>query len=179
MNDTLLIIRDLLQRGGERLVLVESCTSGWLASQFGVIPGISECFCGSLVVYRNASKHEWLGISDRDLNDAEIGPVSERVTMDLAISVLQKTPEATISAAITGHLGPGSPTGLDGIVFVSIGRRNVSSAKSVATIRVKLEAISPCNERDFAARQIRQQEAGNALLIFLRKVLEEEQHQRF
>ncbi|MCY2975661.1 MAG: CinA family protein [Planctomycetota bacterium] len=170
MNETTLRIRDLLKGSGNRLVLVESCTSGWVASQFGMIPGISECFCGSLVVYRNNSKNQWLEIDQAILDDPQIGPVSNRVTTELAVSVLRKTPEATIAAAITGHLGPGAPSGQDGNIFISIARRTISSIESVTTIPGQLKAPCPQHDLDFEARFIRQQEAGNLLLTVLEGV---------
>jgi PncC family amidohydrolase len=172
MNETTLRIRDLLKSSGNRLVLVESCTSGWVASQFGMIPGISECFCGSLVVYRNDSKHQWLEIDPAILDDPQIGPVSHRVTTELAVSVLKKTPEATIAAAITGHLGPGAPSRQDGNVFISIARRTISSMESITTIPKQLNAPCPKHDLDISARLVRQQEAGNALLVILQQVLE-------
>lgn len=172
MNETTLRIRDLLKSSGNRLVLVESCTSGWVASQFGMIPGISECFCGSLVVYRNDSKHQWLEIDPAILDDPQIGPVSHCVTTELAVSVLKKTPEATIAAAITGHLGPGAPSAQDGNVFISIARRTISSMESITTIPKQLNAPCPKHDLDISARLVRQQEAGNALLVILQQVLE-------
>ena len=172
MNETTLRIRNLLNKSGNRLVLAESCTSGWIAAQFGAIPGISEFFCGSMVVYRNASKHHWLAINQAILDDLKIGPVSERVTTELAKSVLDETPEATIAAAITGHLGPGAPSGRDGTIFVSIARRTLFSIESVTTIPLRLDSPCPQHENDFTARVARQHEAGNALLTILRNVLE-------
>jgi len=172
MDETTLSIRNLLKKNGDRLVLVESCTSGWIAAQFGAIPGISEFFCGSLVVYQNSSKHHWLGINQEILDDPKIGPVSELVTRQLANSVLEKTPDATIAAAITGHLGPGSPSGQDGTIFVSIARRSFVSIESVTTMLLRLDSPCPQDENDYIARLARQQEAGNALLTILRDVLE-------
>ncbi len=171
MNEITLRIRDLLKSSGNRLVLVESCTSGWVASQFGMIPGISEYFCGSLVVYRNDSKHQWLEVDQAILDDPRIGPVSHRVTTELAVSVLKKTPEATIAAAITGHLGPGAPSTQDGNIFVSIAYRTVSSIESVTTVLRQLKAPCPQHDLDISARFIRQQEAGDFLLTVLEGIL--------
>ncbi len=115
-------IRDTLGASHQRLVTAESCTAGLVAAQLGRIPGISETWCGSLVAYRPDSKFQWLGIDKQILEDPSRGPVSEDATRELAISALARTPEATIAAAVTGHLGPNSPPGLDGHVYTAVAR---------------------------------------------------------
>jgi nicotinamide-nucleotide amidase len=45
------------------------------------------------------------------------------VTQSMAALVMERTPEATVSLAITGHLGPGADETKDGLVFVRIFRR--------------------------------------------------------
>lgn len=127
-----------LRERNDKLVLVESCTCGLVASYFGRLPGISDVFCGSLVVYRNDSKHQWLGIDQALLDDPNIGPVSPEVTLQLAQRALEKTPEATIAAAITGHLGPNAPEHLDGVVYVAVAFR-LSTKHEIAS-RIELES---------------------------------------
>src|SRR5688572_6217587 len=108
----------LLQSTGRRLVLAESCTGGLVAATLARVPGISEHLCGSAVVYRAATKSAWLGIDPRLLHDPAIGPVSAEVTRELALAVLEQTPEADLSAGVTGHLGPDAPPALDGVVYI-------------------------------------------------------------
>lgn len=163
-------VRDRLRDGGDRLVLAESCTAGLVAAELGQIPGISEFLCGSMVVYRTPTKTAWLGISSELLNDPGMGPVSAEVTIALAQAVLEKTPEATIAAAITGHLGPGAPADLDGQVYCAIVRRDavgnrfgVQSLKLISPPAIDLE--------DLSRRRARQKEAADALLSFLEKKL--------
>lgn len=105
----------------DRLVLAESCTGGMAAALLTQVPGISEFFCGSAVTYRESAKHDWLHVDADTLEKftAESQPTSD----EMAIGALQQTTEATLSAAITGHLGPDVETELDGIVFVTIARR--------------------------------------------------------
>ena len=100
-----------------RIVFAESCTGGLVSAQMASVPGISRWLCGSAVVYREATKSKWLGI------DAEMiqhhSAESPETTALLASAVLRHTPEASVSVAVTGHLGPGSPSEKDGHIFIS------------------------------------------------------------
>lgn len=166
LYSTILGVRDRLRDSGHRLVLAESCTAGRVAAELGQIPGISEFFCGSMVVYRTLTKDAWLRIPRDLLDDPEIGPVSAEVTKALAEAVLAQTPEATISAAITGHLGPGSPPWLDGQSFFAVAHREVVSTLADVQ-KFQLTSPSPMNSEDCEARIARQREASKAFLEFL------------
>lgn len=109
-----------LQR--EKPVFAESCTGGMAAALMTQVPGISKFFCGSAVTYREPTKTNWLKVS-RDL--LQVHSAESQATSDaMAIQVLEQTPEATISVAITGHLGPDVDEQKDGRVFVSLARRS-------------------------------------------------------
>ncbi len=162
----LLNLRDGLRVRGDRLVLAESCTAGRTAAELGLIPGISEFLCGSMVVYGTSTKKEWLGISSALLEDPEIGPVSTQVTIALALAILEQTPDATIASAITGHLGPGSPPLLDGRIFCAFARRSdVGLATKVRTYQ--LNCPPPTHSSDLPGRGARQKEAVELFLSFL------------
>jgi nicotinamide mononucleotide (NMN) deamidase PncC len=88
-----------------------------------MVPGVSEVFCGSMVVYRNDSKTQWLGLNPAMLADPEIGPVSPQTSLSLACRVLELTPEADFALAITGHFGPDAPAHLNRRIFVAVVRR--------------------------------------------------------
>jgi len=106
----------------KKCVFAESCTGGKMASAMTGVPGISQHFCGSIVSYREASKTAWLGISESELQQHTAE--SQQTTMTMAANVLQQTPEAYFSVAITGHLGPDVDDKIDGKIFVVIGRRD-------------------------------------------------------
>jgi nicotinamide-nucleotide amidase len=74
------------------------------------------------VTYRESTKEAWLGISRSLLENCT--SVSEPVTRAMALAVLDKTPEADYSLAITGYLGPDAPPDQDGRVFVAVARRS-------------------------------------------------------
>lgn len=164
----------VLKRFDQRLVLAESCTAGLVAALLGAIPGISECFCGSLVVYRNDSKIRWLGIDPAKLDDPAIGPVSPQVTEALARAALTRTPEATVAGAITGHLGPGAPSALDGVVYCAIAFRD----ESIGTFcdRSLLASPPPVDGHDMERRRSRQTEGANRMISFLLEHLERTGH---
>jgi len=117
-------IRNLLEAKRQQLVCAESCTAGLVAATLAKWPGISGWLCGSLVVYQTNIKHQWLGIALDVLEEPSIGPVSKEVTGQLARKALELTPGATLAIGVTGHLGPGAPEHLDGLVFVSLAVRH-------------------------------------------------------
>lgn len=73
------------------------------------------------MVYQIATKAEWLRVPKPLLQNP--GPVSREVASKMVEGVLAATPHANIAAAVTGHLGPGSPHGQDGLVYISFARR--------------------------------------------------------
>ena len=63
--------------------------------------------------------------------------------------------EATWSAGVTGHLGPDTPDGFDGVIFVGVARRAGDVVQDVGVWRYQLTA---------EGRVPRQQEAATLLL---------------
>lgn len=116
--DTALQLHDLLRKHHQQIVFVESCTAGLISASLGRLPGISGLLAGSAVVYQIETKAEWLGLDREALVDP--GPVSQVVSEQMALGVLQKTPQATIAASVTGHLGPNAPQEQDGIAWASV-----------------------------------------------------------
>jgi nicotinamide-nucleotide amidase len=104
-----------------KVVFAESCSGGLVSGALTAVPGISQYHCGGVVVYRNATKTAYLGISPRTLKKP--GPVSPPVARQMAEQVLMKTPEADVAVSVTGHLGPDAPPQLDGHVYVGVSQR--------------------------------------------------------
>lgn len=111
----------LLRDRNQKLVLAESCTGGLVCGALTRVPGVSNYLCGGMVTYRNETKQEYLGISDRLLRNP--GAVSEIVARQMADKVLERTPEASVAAAVTGYLGPQAPAELDGVVYLAAAQR--------------------------------------------------------
>lgn len=110
-----------LSQQGKRLVLAESCTCGLIAAVLGGVPGISSVLCGSAVTYREATKVAWLDVLPTTLQVETA--VSDSVARQMVEGVLDHTPEATLAASITGHLGPDAPAQQDGLVFIGLSER--------------------------------------------------------
>lgn len=161
----------LLMTTNTQIVFAESCTAGLVCAILARVPGVSRILCGSAVVYQLATKSEWLGIDPALLENP--GPVSDDVARAMATGVLQRTPQANFSAAITGHLGPDAPDGQDGLVFVGIARRE-STDISVRTFRHELpdrmtDSTLPEPE---SLREWRQWKAAELVLNHVRDELE-------
>jgi PncC family amidohydrolase len=126
-------VAKLLKATQHKVVFAESCTGGLVSGALTRVPGISEHHCGGVIVYRNATKIEYLDIPPALLDDP--GPVSQEVAELLAVRVLDKTPEATIALSVTGHLGPNAPPALDGRVFIAVATRR--TAPQVRSLRCR------------------------------------------
>ncbi|MFO1092458.1 MAG: CinA family protein [Planctomycetaceae bacterium] len=152
-----------LRSSGQRLVLAESCTGGLVAATLAGIPGISEHLCGSAVVYRNATKTAWLGIEPKMLDDPQIGPVSAETTQALALAVLERTPEADLSAAVTGHLGPNAPHSADGRIYVAVAFRDPNRR-----LAAQMHSVGDVRDSDpLRQRRLRQEAAVQFVLDLL------------
>lgn len=166
-------ILDLLTRLDRQLVCAESCTAGLVAATLGGIPGASNHFCGSAVVYRNEAKIQWLGVSRDVLDDPNRGDVCEETAIQMARGCLIETPTASVSASVTGHLGPGAPDGLDGVVYLGWAERDSRDPRQLRARahRITLQEAAPLDRADIKHRVARQIEATREVLIMIRDAL--------
>lgn len=142
-----LAVAERLKQLRLRIVFAESCTSGQLAATLGAVEGISDRLCGSAVSYRDSAKIDWLDVSDADIS--AFTAVSAPVAEEMARGVLQRTAEAHVAVATTGHLGPDAPPELDGVVFISVAQRSKEGIH-VDVSRVQLESSSRGERQDEA-----------------------------
>lgn len=149
-------VAELLAAQHLKIATAESCTGGLIAGALTAIPGISSWHCGGVVVYRNETKHALLGIPSELLADP--GPVSEPVARLMAERVLALIPEADVSLAITGHLGPHAPPELNGVIWLGVGIRRGEQIP-VRTQQLRLSAENNRLERQ-------QQAVAEALQFF-------------
>jgi nicotinamide-nucleotide amidase len=154
----------LLKQKNLKVVFAESCTGGLVAGTLTQVPGISNFHCGGMVVYRNATKRAYLGIPARLLKNP--GAVSEVVAREMATRVLQLTPEADISAAVTGHLGPGAPPELDGVAYIAIARRSQENKQPTLVAAIRYQC------RTSKKRLPRQNEVVEQVCFQLEKALQ-------
>jgi len=144
---------DMLRDREVQVVFAESCTAGMVSATLAAVPGISNYLCGSIVTYRPEIKENWLGVEHELL--VEHSAESDAVTRTMADAVLQRTPEAQLAAAITGHLGPAAPDDLDGVVFIAVAMREADGRIVVESTRQKLKSRE---------RVERQREASSVVL---------------
>jgi nicotinamide-nucleotide amidase len=155
----------LLDSAQVLVVFAESCTGGLVAASLTCMPGISRFLCGSAVAYREATKEQWLGISNGMLE--QFSAESMIVAESMALNVLERTPEAHWSASITGHLGPNAPDERDGIVFVAVARRIDAGCRLVVSRQISLLA---------SERVERQYEAASIVLNATREAIAKTSH---
>ncbi len=89
------------------LAVAESCTGGMIAQRITSVPGSSRSFLGGAVVYSNALKSDFAGVSPELI--AEHGAVSPEVAQALAAGIRLRT-GATLGLGVTGIAGPGGGT---------------------------------------------------------------------
>ena len=159
------LIVEKLRRRQLRLALAESCTGGLVAARLTSIAGASDVLCGSMVSYRDLTKREWLGISATGLE--KFSSVSREITHAMAIAVLAETPEASLAAAVTGHLGPDAPPELDGALFVAVVFRDPDSNGDRTLIEDQYRLVA-------SPRVARQAEAADFVLRQIDKSLDTE-----
>lgn len=166
-------LADELHRTRSHIVFAESCTAGLIAAGLARIPGISTYLCGSAVVYRDATKTAWLGVSARVLMDESIGPVSEEVAGAMAAGVLERTEEADLAASVTGHLGPDAPEDLDGILYVALATRNRAdrTVQVERVLRHDLKGEEDSSIDGLARRHDRQCRAAEFVLLAAAELL--------
>lgn len=158
-----------LMRDDRRIVFAESCTGGLVSAALAGLPGISAHHCGSAVVYRVETKAEWLGISRELL--ASPGPVSREVAEAMARRVLQRTPEADLSASITGHLGPNAPPEEDGLLFIAVAERTGGAGVDSTTATAQRHHLAPePAESRRSPRILRRQRQRTAAVLVLNAV---------
>jgi len=128
------------------LAVAESCTGGLIAQRITSVPGSSRAFLGGAVVYSDALKSAFAGVS-ADLI-ARHGAVSAEVAEALANGIRIRT-GATLGLGITGIAGPtgateNKPIGLDYIALSDPNRTDVMDR----TFRGDRQRI-----REFASQQ--------------------------
>ncbi|MCA9016945.1 MAG: CinA family protein [Planctomycetaceae bacterium] len=173
-------VKKSLTLRGQKLVIAESCTGGLVAAILTSLPGISDLFCGSAVVYRWDTKMKWLGVKPETLE--KYTDVSCETAREMALGVLKQTPEASLAASITGHLGPQAPQAQDGLICIAVASRTATGFDSPPelctveafqcdTLLEEFPIDSPSGA-DLTLRQSRQLVAARQMLKLILTVLE-------
>jgi nicotinamide-nucleotide amidase len=139
-------VAERLLAAGQRLVVAESCTGGWLAKACTDLPGSSRWFLGGAVAYSNELKVALLGVREDTLNTA--GAVSEAAVREMVAGALDRL-GGDLAVAVSGIAGPdgsqpGKPVGT--VWFAWATRKDAP-----ANIRAAVEAYR--GDRESVRRQ--------------------------
>lgn len=113
---------DELRKMKGTVAVAESCTGGLIAHKITLLPGSSDVFLGSLVVYSNELKQKILGVTPKVIQ--EHGAVSRQVVEQMVEGLFAKT-DAQYAVAISGIAGPsgGSTEKPVGTVWLALAER--------------------------------------------------------
>lgn len=117
----------LLRGAGTTLACAESLTGGGVGARITSVPGSSEVFLGSAVVYAVSAKVGILGVSQETLDGP--GPVSEECAREMAVGT-RKAFGSALGLSLTGAAGPGSHGGAPpGVIWVALEADDVSHTR--------------------------------------------------
>jgi nicotinamide-nucleotide amidase len=117
----------LLARSGKKLACAESITGGGVGARITSVPGASEVFVGSAVVYTNEAKMGVLGVAGEVLEGS--GPVSEECAREMAARA-RRVFGADLGLALTGAAGPESHGGEPpGVIWIALEGEHVAHAR--------------------------------------------------
>jgi nicotinamide-nucleotide amidase len=117
----------LLAARGATLACAESITGGGVGARITSVPGASEVFVGSAVVYTEEAKTAVLGVSSQTLEGP--GPVSEECAREMALGA-RRAFAADLGVALTGAAGPESHGGAaPGAIWIALAGDDVAHAR--------------------------------------------------
>jgi nicotinamide-nucleotide amidase len=117
----------LLAAAGTTLACAESITGGGVGARITGVPGASEVFIGSGVVYRNDAKAGVLGVLKETLKGP--GPVSEECAREMAAGA-RRVFASDLGLSLTGAAGPESHGGAPpGVIWVALDGDEVTHAR--------------------------------------------------
>ena len=117
----------LLRAAGMTLACAESLTGGGVGARLTSVPGSSEVFLGSAVVYALSSKVGVLGVSQETLDGP--GPVSEACAREMAVGT-RRLYGADLGLSLTGAAGPEPHGGVEpGVIWIALDGDGVSHAR--------------------------------------------------
>ena len=102
------------------LATAESCTSGRIAATLTSVSGASDYFQGGMIVYQNALKTRFLGVSPELIAEHDV--VSEAVVRQMAEGCLELY-GTDYCICSTGYTGGGSERVASGTIWLAYGRK--------------------------------------------------------
>lgn len=122
-NETLAsVIHRLFKEKKITLSSAESCTGGAIAHKITQLPGASEFFVGSAIVYTNKLKTELLNVEPQLIES--YSPVSEQVARAMITGAIEKL-GSDYAVSSTGFAGPdgGTTENPVGTIYIGVGNK--------------------------------------------------------
>jgi nicotinamide-nucleotide amidase len=117
----------LLRSSGRTLACAESLTGGSVGARITSVPGASDSFLGSAVVYTADAKRDLLGVSRETIDGP--GVVSEACAREMAAGA-RRVFGADVGLSLTGAAGPQAHGGADpGTVWVAVDTDEIRHAR--------------------------------------------------
>ena len=117
----------LLTASGKTLACAESITGGGVGARITSVPGASDVFVGSAVVYTLEAKMRVLGVSTQTLEGP--GPVSEECAREMAGGA-RRVFGSDLGLSLTGAAGPESHGGAPpGVIWIALEGEDVAHAR--------------------------------------------------
>ena len=117
----------LLRAAGTTIACAESLTGGELGARLTSVPGASDYFCGSAVVYTTEAKRSILDVRPETLEGP--GPVSRQCALEMAAGA-RRLFGADLALALTGAAGPETHGGAEaGRVWVALVAADLGHAR--------------------------------------------------
>ena len=117
----------LLRAAGTSLACAESLTGGGVGARVTAVPGASDYFLGSAVVYTAEAKRRVLGVSQETIDGP--GVVSEECALEMAVGA-RRVFGADVGLALTGAAGPEPHGGAEpGTVWIALDADGVRHAR--------------------------------------------------
>ncbi len=113
-------IGDALKKNGSKISTAESCTAGYISNLLTSVPGSSNYFEGSLIVYSNKAKINILGVEESLIESYT--EVSEQVARRMAERI-REIMGTDYSIATTGYAdinGYGTSENPPGTIYISV-----------------------------------------------------------
>ncbi len=130
----------LLIEKGKTLALAESCSGGAISQRLTAMPDASKYLLGSLVVYSNAWKRQFLGVQEKTLE--KHGAVSRETALEMVQGLLTET-EADYAIAVTGTAGPtgGTDEKPVGTVYIAVAEKGGATDAGKVSMRPNRSSI--------------------------------------
>lgn len=155
------VVVSLLSDRSERVAVAESCTGGLVAAELTSVSGASEVLMGSAVVYTEAMKTRWAGVTPELL--ASRGAVSSEVADALAIGIREQL-GTEWGLGVTGFAGPGGGSEADpvGTVYCAVAGPKGSRVERYlfAGDRERIRSFAAAHVLDLLRRRLLEENEG-------------------